>query len=120
MSAQPPLFDHTRPPESLPFQGRSVEALAAGARAALSAAGRRGSLASRYLELLLRAGAQGLTDHEAATALHCPVSSICSTRAGSQVRGQIAPHGHRRGPYQEINTVYVLRIVLGERVEPRP
>ena len=55
---------------------------------------------------------------EAAHALRCPVSSLCSTRAGSLVSDQIGPHGHRRGPYGEANTVYVLRIVLDERLTP--
>lgn len=116
---QPALFDHQAPPETLPAQGRTPEARVAGWCAAVHAAARRGRLAHRYLDLLLRQGAHGATDHEAAQALRCPVSSLCSTRAGSLVRDQIGPHGHRRGPYGEANTVYVLRIVLDERLTPR-
>lgn len=113
---QPALFDHVPPPETLPYQGRTVEATTAGAVAAVHAATRRASLASRYLELLVRQGAHGATDHEAAAALRCPVSSICSTRAGQVVRDQIAAHGHRRGPYGEPNTCYVLKICIGLRI----
>lgn len=118
MSGQASLFDHTPPPASLPYQGRTVEAVSAGAAAAVSASQRRASLANRYLDLLLRQGAHGATDHEASTALRCPVSSICSTRSGAVVKWQITAHGHRRGPYQELNTVYVLRLAIGERLEP--
>lgn len=111
------LFDQRAAPVSLPYQGDTVEARIAGREAADHAAVRRGRLQARYLAVLLKVGAHGLTDHEAAHALGCPVSSICSTRNG--VRSQIAPHGHRRGPYGEINTVHVLRIVVGQRLDPQ-
>lgn len=116
---QATLFDRPTAPEPLPYQGRTVEARTAGREAADHAAARRPMLAHRYLELLLRQGAHGATDHEAAAALRCPVSSICSTRAGALVRDQIAAHGHRRGPYGEANTAYVLRIILDQPLTPR-
>lgn len=116
---QPALFDHVPPPASLPVQGRTPDARVSGEIAAVHAATRRVSLAHRYLDLLVRLGAHGATDHEAAAALRCPVSSICSTRAGLTVRDQIAPHGHRRGPFGDPNTVYVLRIVLDQPLTPR-
>lgn len=116
---QAALFDHQDAPESLPYQGRTTEAIVAGRDAADHAAQRRGRLAMRYLDALLRAGAEGLTDHEAAQRLTCPVSSVCSTRAGATVRDQIAPHGHRRGPYGEANTVYVLRLVVDQPIGSR-
>jgi hypothetical protein len=96
------------PPESLPVQGRTPETRAASAEAAQHAAVRRPQLAQRYLDALLRAGAAGL---------RCPVSSICSTRAGHQVRDQIAPHGHRTGPYGKRNTAFALRVAIGKRFD---
>lgn len=119
MSGQPSLFDHVPPPASLPYQGGSVEALVAGAAAATHAGARRARLVDRYLALLLARGAHGATDHEAAAALNCPVSSICSTRATDTAAAQITANGHRRGPYKEINTVFVLRVAVGVRFDDR-
>lgn len=110
---QPTLFDVQSPPESLPYQGRSVETQLASLVAAERAAARRPALWNAYLDLLLRRGVHGLTDHEAAAALERPVSSICSTRASRHVAPHLVPHGHRPGPYGEANTVFVLRICLG-------
>lgn len=119
MSGQPSLFDHVPPAPSLPYQGRTVDALVAGAAAAVSAGTRRARLVDRYLDLLLRRGAHGATDHEAAASLNCPVSSICSTRATDTAAHQITAHGHRRGPYGEINTVFVLKVAVGVRFDAR-
>lgn len=112
---QPTLFDQRRRPPTLPHQGRTVEAAEASQAAAEHAATRRAPLQARYLALLLRVGAHGLTDHEASVALRVPVSSMCSTRAA--LRAQLCPHGHRTGPYGERNTVYVLRLVAGRRFD---
>lgn len=103
------IFALTPPPDSLPVQGLTPETRDAGAQAATHAAARRGRLADRYLALINDCALLGATDHEAAHALRVPVSSICSTRAGRLVRDRIQPHGHRRGPYGELNTVWCRR-----------
>ena len=91
--------------ESLPFQGRTPQSRHTGRKAALAAAERRPSLQQRYLDLL--AGFEdGFTDREAADAMCCPVSSICSTRAA--VRDQLVTLGERMGPYGSTNTVWGL------------
>jgi hypothetical protein len=112
---QQALFDRINPPPALPVQGRGVVSRAASTDGARVAAAHRASLQQRYLDLLLRVGAHGATDHEAAAHLRCGVSSLCSTRAG--LGAQLVEHGHRTGPAGARNTVYVLRIVTGARFD---
>lgn len=94
----------------LPFQGVTPQSRHTGYKAAASAATRRESLQSRYVKVLedwaRDHDGDGLTDHEAARILCCPVSSMCSTRAG--IRTKLRTHGEREGPYGEPNTIWIL------------
>lgn len=66
----------------LPVRGRTPQARHASASGANAAAQTRGPMTLAYLALLERAGAEGLSDYEAARMLGCGVSSICSIRDG--------------------------------------
>lgn len=94
----------------LPFQGSTPQSRHTGYKAAVSASARRESLQARYLNVLedwaRDHDGDGLTDHEAARLLCCPVSSMCSTRAA--LRDQLRTHGEREGPYGEKNTIWTL------------
>jgi hypothetical protein len=102
---------------TLPFTGRSPRARHCGYLAARSAGARRPRLRDAYVQWLAQRGELGGTDHEAAAALGCPVSSVCSTR--SAVRERIVDAGDRVGPYGERNTVWRLRRALAPAGEPR-
>lgn len=69
--------------------------------AARRIAGCAGTLRARYLRLLLDAGPRGLTDHEAAQALCCSLTTVQPRRSellAEGVRVEAAPH-HRDSPY---------------------
>ena len=64
---------------SLPVAGTTPQARHGSATGAMAAASRRGALTLRYLALLERGAC---SDHEAARALGCGVSSVNSVRNG--------------------------------------
>jgi len=72
-------MSHTIP---LPFSGTSPLSRHHSALAADAAATRRGVQTLRYLALLKEVGRRGITDHQAATMLGMPLSSINSIRNG--------------------------------------
>ena len=73
-----PTLDWSRD-VSLPVSGRTSQARQASATGAQAAVTRRGALTLRYLALLAHGPC---SDHEAARALGCGVSSVCSIRNG--------------------------------------
>lgn len=109
---QPTLWDAPQPPPRPPrtfARGRTLQAVECGRRAAQAITGRRAALRDRYLAALEAAEPHGLTDHEAASRLGVPVSSICSTRGALMPKA--GPHlvcsdGDRLGPYGLANTVW--------------
>ena len=112
---QPRLFDLPAPPPALPtlpHQGSTADARWASLTAAQQEQVRREQLKNRYLDLLLRRGSLGATDHEAAEWLCVQVCSMCSTRAA--LRMHVTSHGHRPGPAGKPNTVWALRIAVGQ------
>ena len=106
------LPDPPPPLPTLPYQGSTADARWASLTAAQQEQVRREHLKTRYLDLLLRRGALGATDHEAAEWLCVQVCSLCSTRAA--LRAHLTSHGHRVGPTGKPNTVWVLRIAIGQ------
>lgn len=67
---------------SLPFSGSTPISRHHSALAAEHAAEKRGQKTLEYLALLDRIGSAGVTDHDAARMLGCPLSSINSIRNG--------------------------------------
>lgn len=66
----------------LPISGQTPAARHASFTGARKASQDRPTLALAYLALLRQAGAEGLSDMQAASALGRPLSSMCSTRNG--------------------------------------
>lgn len=81
----------------LPFSGVTPISRHHSVKAAIQAARARGVKTRQYLDLLARVG--DASDHEAATALGLPLSSICSIRNGVRNwlwpsdRTAISPYG---------------------------
>ncbi len=71
------------PQIGLPFSGSTPISRHHSALAAKDASAGRVTKTLRFLDLLKHAGARGLTDHEAAAAMGCPLSSINSIRNGA-------------------------------------
>lgn len=116
---QQSFFELPDPPPTLPtlpHQGSTPDARWASLTAAQQEQVRREYLKTRYLELLLRRGSLGATDHEAAEWLRVQVCSMCSTRAA--LRAHLTSHGHRPGPAGKPNTVWALRIAVGQALGP--
>lgn len=112
---QQSFFDAPDPPPALPtlpHQGSTPAARWASLTAAQQEQVRREHLKNRYMDLLLRRGSLGATDHEASEWLGVMVSSMCSTRAA--LRAHLTSHGHRPGPAGKPNTVWVLRLAIGQ------
>lgn len=109
---QPTLWDAPAPPGRPPrtfVRGATLQARDCGERAAQAIQSRRAALQDRYLAALEAAEPHGLTDHEAASRLQVPISSICSTRGALMPKA--GPHlvisdGDRLGPYGLANTVW--------------
>lgn len=83
----------------LPFSGRTPISCHRSAQAAQAAAATRVTKTLRYLDLLKHAGTRGITDHEAASAMALPLSSINSIRNGCG--GLVEPRTDEHGlsPY---------------------
>lgn len=79
--------------QGLPFAAGSHESY----QAAVDAAATRQTKTAAYLQLLARRGPQ--TDHEAASALRLPLSSICSIRNGA-VKCGLVEKGSTTAPSQ--------------------
>lgn len=117
------LFEHAQqqekpkdPPKPKPDLQRSKDSVSyrrgndtstAGAMDAMLS-GKSADQMTRYITLLVKAGGEGLTDHEAAEAMGLPVGTICARRGSPHGKKYIVDSGQRRkGPTGIRNKVWV-------------
>ena len=95
---------------ALPFSGATPISRHRSAQAAQAASSTRVTKTLRYLDLLSKAGENGLSDHETVAATGWPLSSVCSIRNGAKRAGLVVP-GARVGisPYHQKVVCWVRR-----------
>jgi hypothetical protein len=101
---QASLFDTARLP-TLPHSGSTRISRECSIDGAKGAAPRRANLQARYVRYLEMMGRA--TDQQAADYLHCPISSVNSTR--NFLRKQIEPVGKTAGQFGTPVTLWALR-----------
>lgn len=91
---------------ALPYSGNTPISRHHSAMAAHAAARTRGEKSLRYLQALREAGDMGLTDHQAASLLGWPLSSICSIRAGCGALVEARTDARGVSPFGRLITIW--------------